>query len=123
MNLEQIHKVLGDIQKRVPADMRRRVVEEVDATPTIRMVMEKVVDMESIDPEKREAIKGLLEAGEFSKKIVRENPKYAKMVDEFVSREINKEIRKGNLPGRKELKRILDEQNAQNKNDKGENRS
>lgn len=114
MTREKIRKVLMDIQNRVPVNLRKNVVREVKATPTIEMVMTHATTMESIPAEKRAQIKSLLDAGEFSKMRVKEDPKIAKMIDEFVAREINKEIRKGNLPRKKLLAKILKEDEERN---------
>lgn len=104
MNEEQIAKVLSGIQKRIPKNLLDSVIKEVKSTPTIEMVMNKALTLDSISDEKKNQIKTLIDAGEFSKTKFVENPKIAKMIDNFVAREINKEIKKGNLPHRSKIK-------------------
>lgn len=110
MTIESIRKVLLDIQSRIPEGLRKSVVTYVEATPTMKMVMEHAASMESISQEKRDNIKKLLDAGEFSKVKPVENLKVAKQIDNFVSREINKAIKEGRLPKKRELNRLLKEQ-------------
>lgn len=115
MTQDHIKKVLSEIHQRVPVALRKAVAIEVDASPTVLMVMQQAVGMESIAPEKREQIQKLIDAGEFSKKKVVEDPKIAKMIDEFIAREIKKEVKKGNLPTKKILKQILENEKRDNK--------
>lgn len=122
MNTAHIRRVLADIQARVPENLRKNAVKHVKATPTIERVMETALTMDSISQEKKDAIKTFLDKGEFSKMRVVENDRITKLIDQFVSREINKEIKRGNLPSRKQLKKILDEENN-NKENKGEDRA
>lgn len=68
--------------------------------------MEKALTLDSISPEKKAQIKTLLDAGEFSKFRPKENPRIAKMIDNYVGREINKAIKSGRLPNRAELKKM-----------------
>lgn len=125
MTPEQIRKVLAEIHQKVPESLKKSVVSYVKATPTIEMVMEKAMEMESLPEEKRRNIKELYDAGEFSKMRVMENPKVAKQIDQMVSREINKAIKEGRLPGKKKLAEIMkaDEQNRNQKSSEGENPS
>lgn len=108
MDREQIRKILQDIHNQVPESLRKAVVIHEKATPTIEMVMEKATTMESIPQEKRDNIKKLLEAGEFSQIRARENPKVAKQIDQFVTRAINRAIKEGRLPNKKKLKEIME---------------
>lgn len=123
MTPEHIRKVLAEIHQKVPEALRKSVVSYVKATPTIEMVMEKAMEMESLSEEKRRNIKELYDAGEFSKMRVMENPKVAKQIDQMISREINKAIKEGRLPGKKKLAEIMkaDEQNRNQKSSEGEN--
>jgi hypothetical protein len=97
---EKISRELAEIQSRVPKEWREKVVEEVDATPTIKMVMEKALELESVPTELKEKIQILRDNGEFTKKKIVENPKIAKLINGFILREINKKIKKGLLPPR-----------------------
>lgn len=120
---EHIRKVLAEIHSRVPKTLRESVVVTEKASPTIEMVMEKAMTMESIPQEKRDQIKVLYDAGEFSKVKTKENPKVAKQIDAFVSREINKAVKAGLLPKKRELLKIMkeDEQKRNNRSAEAEN--
>lgn len=95
---ERISRVLAEIQSRVPEEWKKNVYQEVYASPTVKMVMEKAMEDPAVRPELREKIKHLYDAGEFSKKRIREVKKYTTLIDRFVIREINKAIREGRLP-------------------------
>lgn len=101
---ERISKELAEIQSRVPKEWREKVVSEVDATPTVKMVMDKALEMDSINEELKKKIQYLKDAGEFSKKRFVENPKIAKLINDFIAREINKKIKKGILPPRSKIR-------------------
>lgn len=95
---EKFNKVLKEIQGRVPKAFLLNVVVKEKLTPTIEFVMNKAIEDEKIPQEKRDAIKTLLDAGEFTRVKSRENPVFAKKIEEFVNREINKAIKAGRLP-------------------------
>ncbi len=118
MTQDQIRKVLAEIHTRIPKNLSKNVVSEVLATPTVLMVMEKALEMDSISPEKKAKIQTLMDSGEFSRKRVVENPQIVKLIDQFVSREINKAIKSGKLPPRSKLGELF----KLNKNEKRTNR-
>jgi endonuclease III len=103
---ESISKELARISAGIPENLQKNVVREVPATPTMEMVMRKALEMESISKEKRDQIKTLLDNGDFSKKKAVENPRIAKMIDNYVGREINKSIKSGKLPSRSVLRNM-----------------
>ena len=107
MTPEQIRKVLADIHSRVPEILRKNVVSYQKVSPHIEMVMGKALEDESIPQEKRDHIRTLLDAGEFSKIKVIENPKIIEQIDKFVSREINKAVKEGRLPKKRALIKIM----------------
>jgi hypothetical protein len=110
---ESIEKVLKEIQSRVPKEFLKGVVTERPLTP----VMEKVVDDALASPDFPEAkklrLQHLKDAGEFNKKTYYQSPKYAKMIDNFVNREINKAVKAGRLPNKKQLKTLQEEWKTQ----------
>ena len=98
MKMEQIELVFKEIQAKIPAGLRNSVVVEVDKTPTMKMLAEKMIE-EGIGTDKeREQVKNLLDSGYFSQKRYIENAKVAKQIDNLVSREINKAVKSGRLP-------------------------
>lgn len=90
----------------IPENLRKNVFKEVPATPTVEFVMKEAVKTESIPKEKRDQIQALLDSGQFSKKKTIENPRIAKMVDEYVTREIKKSVKAGRLPNKTTLKNL-----------------
>lgn len=106
MKIDQIAKVLADIQAKAPKNILKRIVEEVPITPTIEFVMIKALESPDIPEEKKVRIRTLLQNGDFSKKKFSENQKYAKMYDQYIEREINKAIKEKRLPPRSKLKDI-----------------
>jgi hypothetical protein len=108
MTLDDIAAELKKIHDSVPDEYRRQAVIEVPATPTMKMVMEKAVHMESIPKEKRDQIQNLIDAGEFDKVRSIENQKITKIIDAHVTREITKAIKAGRLPSRKKLRTMTD---------------
>ncbi len=98
MTLEQIEKVFKEIQNGVPEILRKTVVIEVEKTPAMKFLAEKMLEEGVGTPEEREQVKNLLEAGEFSKMKYVENAKVAKMIDNYINREIKKAIKQGRLP-------------------------
>lgn len=105
---DRISKVLAEISANAPKLLLKNVAVEKKMTPTMEMVMKKAVGLKSISAEKREQIKNLLDAGEFSKTVVVEDPAIAKKLDNYYTRAINKAIKEGKLPPRitkKDLKK------------------
>lgn len=105
MTPEHVNKVLKDIQSRIPPDLLKYVAHEKKATPTVELVVQKALEDPSISEEKKVQLRALVDAGEFSKMRVIENPKIAKMINEFVQREIRKEVKKGNLPTKAQFRK------------------
>jgi FMN-dependent NADH-azoreductase len=98
MTQDKINKVLAGIHSRIPKGLMSNVVREFKATPHLEELIELAINDKDFPEFKKEALKVARDAGDFSKKKIREEPRIAKMIDEFVSREIKKEIKKGNLP-------------------------
>lgn len=94
--------VLKEIQASVPKQLRDAALEERKKTPNVEMVMLEAVKTESIPLEKRQQIQNMIDAGMFAKSAIMET-KFAKMVDEHVSREIKKAIKAGKLPPKSKM--------------------
>lgn len=105
---DQISKVLEEIGSRVPKNILKSAFVEVELTPTVEFVAKKALESKTITDEKKKKIKTLLDSGEFSKKVIKENPKYVKMLDAFWSREINKAMKEGRLPPKGSIKDLPD---------------
>jgi len=96
----QISRELSEINSRIPKDWLDKVVYEIAKTPTIEKVMKQSIQEKILKPETESKVKELLNAGYFSQKKLKENKVYAKLIDQFVKREINKKIKIGLLPPR-----------------------
>lgn len=96
-------QVLRGIQASIPKNLLASALEERKVTPNVEKVMLEAVATESIDPEKRQKIQNMLDAGLFSKSAVMET-RYSKMVDQYVAREIAKAIKAGKLPSKSKMK-------------------
>lgn len=97
---EQISKELADIQARIPAALKKRVVTEVLTSPTVAFVVDKALEDPNFPEEKKKALRTLKEAGQFDSKRYSEDKRIADMIDQFVSREIKKKIKLGLLPSK-----------------------
>lgn len=96
--------VLRGIQKSIPKHLLESALEVKKSTPEVEMVMLEAVKTESIPLEKRQRIQNLIDLGTFSKTKVKENNKYTKMIDEYVTREIKKAQKAGKLPPKSKMK-------------------
>lgn len=117
----RFNAVLREIQSRIPHDLLKAAIVEKKVTPTIELIMEKALESDIIAPEKKEAIRRLLASGEFSKAAPSEVPKVTKMIDNFVSREINKAIKAGKLPPRSHVKYLPSMLKIQKEKDEAKN--
>lgn len=95
---EQIADVLTKIQASVPKEWRDKLFYTEKKTPTIEFVMNEVIEKGLVPPEKIEQLKTLRDTGEFSKTIQKTDPRYEKMIDDYVTRKIAQAIKKGQLP-------------------------
>lgn len=98
MRTEQIQAVLQDIQNRIPSALKRNVFIEKPKTPTMAFVVDKILEEKAGSDEDRARLQVLKDAGEFDKKMVVENTKIVKLIDQFVTREIKKAVKEGRLP-------------------------
>lgn len=105
MNVEQINKVLAEIQASVPEGLRKSLFIESYKNPILKFVLEKALEDPNLPQEKREKYELLLR-NEASAKKVEINPRIAKMIDDRVEREIKKAIKAGRLPPRNKLGEI-----------------
>ena len=71
----------------------------------MKMVAEKALESD-MDEEKKVHVKKLLDEGYFDKKYIAENQSIVTQIDNYVKREINKSVREGRLPTKKQLKEL-----------------
>lgn len=98
MKAEDIAKELGRIQQSVPEFIKKNILEVVDATPDLRQAVEHALTDDEFPEDKKKGLKALNDLKMFSQKKVVENPKYIKMQEEWINREINKSVKAGRLP-------------------------
>jgi len=108
----QIYKELQRIQASVPEALRKSVVSEQDANPTVNFVVEKALEDPDFPQHKKDELLRLKEIGYFDQKEYKENEKVKKQIDAYVNREIKKAVKEGRLPTRKQLKVILSKNNG-----------
>lgn len=107
MTREQIFKELSRIQQSIPKALLENVASETHLTPTIKDVVDKAIEDPDFPAHKKEQLIKLKEAGYFNKTVVRQNDKIAKMIDDFVVRETKKAVKEGRLPTKKQLLKIM----------------
>lgn len=93
-----IQKVLSEIGQRIPQTLRDNLIEKVKSTPTIEKVVDEALKKKDLRPELREKLQTLKDSGEFSRVRERINPTVQRIYDQFINREIAKEVRRGRLP-------------------------
>lgn len=107
-NADHIAKVLKGIQDKIPRNLIANAVSIHKLTPTVEKVMDAAISWssETISEEKKNKIRELKAAGEFSKTTFVDNIPVQKKINNFVSREINRAIKSGELPPRSKIKDV-----------------
>lgn len=100
---ESISKELREINSRIPPLLKKHAYTEELLTPTIGRVMDEALLLASISDEKKAEVRRLKEEGYFGRKRITENPKYVKMIDNWMTREIKKAVAAGRLPTKAQL--------------------
>ena len=103
---ESVFAELKRINQSIPQTLKDFVVTETEKTPAIKLVFEKALEDPSISKEKKEKIKNILDSGKFDQKKLTENDRIAKMIDEYVQREIRKSVKAGRLPTKKQFREL-----------------
>lgn len=105
-NADHIAKVLKGIQDKIPRNLVANAVSIHKLTPTVEKVMDAALLSETISEEKKNKIRELKAAGEFSKTTFVDNIPVQKKINNFVSREINRAIKSGELPPRSKIQDV-----------------
>lgn len=103
---DTISKELKRIQDSVPEIYRVGLITEKDKTPTMKFVADKLLESDTVAQETKDAVQSLKDNGYFNKKKLYEDPKIAKQRDLWVQREIQKSVKAGRLPTKKQLKEL-----------------
>lgn len=102
----RISEELLKIQKSVPENLRKSVIEERLKAPKVAFVIDKAIEDPNFPEEKKKELIRLKEQGHFHQTGFYENEKIAKQIDNYVNREIKKAIKDGRLPTKKKLKEL-----------------
>lgn len=113
---ESISKVLQDINSRIPKTLKKYAYERIPLTPTIEKVMEEALKSENISQETKDEVLRLKAQGFFNREKIRENPKIVKMIDNWTKRELEKAVKAGRLPDKKQLAELEIEWKKQKEN-------
>lgn len=103
---ESISLELKRIQDSIPKLLKDNTLKEVPKTPIMELVFKKALEDADITPEKKAQLQKLIDTGILSQNKIIENPKVAKMRDDWVAKEIKKSVREGRLPSKKKLKEL-----------------
>jgi hypothetical protein len=105
--------VLRRIQDSIPKELTERVTKKAPLAPTIKEVIERGLADPKVSPEIKHKLQVVKDSGYLDKEIEVEDPEITKQIDEFVEKEIEKAVLRGELPkgkkGRnlaKKLKRL-----------------
>lgn len=111
-----INKEMSRIMASRPELLVQKVVTKKSLTPTMKMVFEKALEDPNISEEKKQQVRNLLESGQLDKEVTTEDRKIAKMLDDYVIREMKKSVKAGRLPNKKQLKELQEIWKEQDKN-------
>lgn len=112
---EKFNRVLKGIQASIPPTLIKANLMQKKKTPEVEFVLRKALD-EDIAPEKKEQIRHILDTGQFSQMVHKDDPKITKLIDQFVMREIKKAIKAGLLPPFHHIKYLPSMQKIQHEN-------
>lgn len=107
MTTETISEELKRINASIPKQWMESIAIEVSVSPTISKIVDIALKDDSISEEKKKELQLLKDTGHFNKKKVIENKKVAKLINEYISREIKKSVKAGRLPDKKQLSLIM----------------
>ena len=91
-------KLLTDIQKEVPQELRDGIMKKVDRYEFIRELMRLGIADDEFPQEKKEYYKNILATGQMDIIDEEVDEEVTKKIDEFINKRILEEIEKKNLP-------------------------
>lgn len=103
---ERINDKLRKIQQSVPKVLRQFAVHEVKAYPAVQLVIEKALESPDISEEKKRQLRLIQDTGMFDKMRSVENRNITQQIDDYVTREIRKAVRKGELPTKAVMRKL-----------------
>lgn len=121
---ESIDKELKRINNTIPTMLKQQVVTNVDVTPGIKLLMQTVIakpvgevvtnketgESMTITAELKAKAQRLMDTGKITLTKPQQNPKVAKLIDNWVNRAIKKSVKEGRLPNKKQLAVIMKKQ-------------
>ena len=91
-------RVLRMIQESVPKEFFDGLVTEEPIAPTVKFMFEKALESDTISEEKKKAVKAVLDSGQLDKRNLKTDETKAKLIEEYIEKEIDKAIALGRLP-------------------------
>lgn len=104
---KHIHAELARIQANIPPRMREGLFKTVKKTPQAEFVVREALKDPNLDPAKRAELELLLNTGEFSKTEQVVDEAVAHKLDRYVGFQIDKAVREGRLPNKKQLSKLI----------------
>jgi hypothetical protein len=89
---------LNKLNKRIPKKLLSAVVEKKALSPTVKQIAELAQTDPDISQEKKDAMALLLKVGMFDLEIEEVNREAEKKIEEWMGKEIDKAIKKGQIP-------------------------
>ncbi len=101
-----ITKVLKRIQDSIPPAWLENLVEKVPVAPNMRAVMERAVKDPDVSEELKKKAQIMLDSGLLDKVVEKLNPYYEKLISDYIDKEIEASVRRGELPKGKKNRNI-----------------
>lgn len=102
-------KVLRRIQDSISKEWLDNVVMKEEIAPTSKLIIKKALKDKEVSKEVKERLKNALDSGYLDQMIEVTNPEIEKKIDDYVMEEIEKAVKRGELPKKKvrSVKRTL----------------
>lgn len=100
--------VLKRIQDSIPKEWLCNATTEQETYPALKEIIDKALADPETSKELRDKCLMIKNSGHLDRKSTIENPKFTKLIDQYVQREIKKAIKRGELP------KIKKQKNAKN---------
>lgn len=93
-------RVIQDIQRSIPRELLDKLMRKEIQAPTMIKVLQKALEQPDteVSPRKKRAIRALLNSGNLDREVEVIDTEIEKVIDAFVSAEIDKAVKLGRLP-------------------------
>lgn len=99
-------QLLQDINRRVPQEWKDVLMHKVKVSETIKEVFLKALTEPGFPEEKRKKIQNILDAGFLDEEVMEVDKIIEDKIDEFIKKEVDKEVELGNLPKKIKVKAV-----------------